>query len=103
VITWNLVDSESPEWFKDVSRKTYLRSFGSSGVFEQDDFEIFPMINKLTATPMGRRQKLNYQMGLHKEPLTDWPGPGIVYGDDFCEANQRAFYRRWVEHLETGK
>jgi phenylpropionate dioxygenase-like ring-hydroxylating dioxygenase large terminal subunit len=103
VITWNLVDSESPEWFKDISRKTYLRSFGSSGVFEQDDFEIFPMINKLTATPMGRRQKLNYQMGLHKDPLTDWPGPGIVYGDDFCEANQRAFYRRWVEHLETGK
>jgi phenylpropionate dioxygenase-like ring-hydroxylating dioxygenase large terminal subunit len=102
VITWNLVDSESPEWFKDLSRKTYLRSFGSSGTFEQDDFEIFPLINKLTSSPMGRRQLLNYEMGIHKEPLNDWPGPGIVFGDDFCEANQRSFYRRWIEHLETG-
>jgi phenylpropionate dioxygenase-like ring-hydroxylating dioxygenase large terminal subunit len=102
VITWNLVDSESPDSLKELSRKTYLRSFGSSGVFEQDDFEILPMINKLSATPMGQRQTLNYEMGLHKEPLTDWPGPGIVFGDDFCEANQRAFYSRWARHISNG-
>jgi phenylpropionate dioxygenase-like ring-hydroxylating dioxygenase large terminal subunit len=102
VITWNFTDVEAPEWLREASRKTYLRSFGTSGTFEQDDFEIFPLINERVSTPIGRKQVMNYGMGLNKTPIADWPGPGTVFQDDCTEANQREFYRRWATQLQNG-
>jgi hypothetical protein len=98
-MSWSFVEREAPAWYRDLTRKSYVRTFGTSGIFEQDDFEIFAGITRSTASPIGSRQQLNYQMGMHKDPVTDWPGPGIAIGDDFSEANQRAFYERWVEEL----
>lgn len=102
VITWNLVDREASDQLKQASCQTYIRSFGSSGIFEQDDFEMFSLITKMSSTPIGRRQTMDYSMGLHREPLKDWPGPGTVFRDDMTEASHRMFYRRWLEHLRYG-
>lgn len=102
VITWNIVDREASDEFKQSSSQTYIRSFGTSGIFEQDDFEMFSLITKMASSPIGRRQTMDYSMGLHREPLTDWPGPGTAFQDDMTEASHRMFYKRWVEQLRSG-
>nr|BAA76338.1 iron-sulfur protein [Rhodococcus sp. CIR2] len=39
VMSFFLVEKDAPDWFKDESYKSYLRTFGISGGFEQDDAE----------------------------------------------------------------
>lgn len=99
VISWFLVEKNASEDWKQRSRESYILTFSPSGIFEQDDTEVFTDITAAAAGPMPYRKNLtyNYTMGLHREPLSDFPGPGIVYDDKFCEANQRNFYRYWLK------
>ncbi|KWW97019.1 Rieske 2Fe-2S domain-containing protein [Hydrogenibacillus schlegelii] len=102
VWSWFLVEKDAPEWFKEQSRLTYLRTFGTSGVFEQDDAEMWRGITRAAGGEMARRNRMNYQMGMdHLAPDPNWPGPGVAYPLDYAEANQRNFYARWLEMLEA--
>lgn len=96
-----LVDAALPDELKEATRKQYSLGFGPSGMFEQDDGEIWSNMQKGVRGYIGRRRVLNYQMGLGREvPVadhygSDWPG---TMGDTLMtDANHRNFYRRWVE------
>ena len=99
IFSWFLVERDAPEEFKQLSAWSYLRSFGSSGTFEQDDAELWTQIARNAGTYMARRRRANYQMGLHREPDPSWPGPGVAFPVNFTDANLRNFYVRWLEMM----
>ena len=83
--------------FKQLSQWSYLRSFGISGTFEQDDTEIWTHIARNAGTFSGGHHRVNYQMGMDLETDEDWPGPGVAQPANFTDANLRNFYSRWLE------
>lgn len=98
VIAWVLVEKNAPQDWKDRSRDAFVLTFSPSGIFEQDDTEVFTDITAAAVGPMPLKKNLNYvyKMGLHREPV-DFIGPGVVYDDKFSEASQRNFYKYWLE------
>ncbi|MCP3742078.1 aromatic ring-hydroxylating dioxygenase subunit alpha [Rossellomorea sp. BNER] len=103
VITWFLVEKHASEDWKKRSRDSYILTFSPSGIFEQDDTEVFTDITAAASGPMPMLKQLtyNYTMGLHREPVSDFVGPGVVYNDKFSEANQRNFYRYWLDLMNS--
>jgi PAH dioxygenase large subunit len=99
IFSYFVVESDMSEEFKQLSSWSYLRSFGISGTFEQDDTEIWTHIARNAGTFTGRMQHVNYQMGAEVEPDENWPGPGVAIPVNFTDANLRAFYDRWLEMM----
>ncbi|MEW9671251.1 aromatic ring-hydroxylating dioxygenase subunit alpha [Ammoniphilus sp. 3BR4] len=101
VITWLLVEKNASDDWKQRSRESFVLTFSPSGIFEQDDTEVFTDITAAAVGPMPflKQFAYNYTMGMHREPVNDFPGPGTVYADKFSEANSRNFYRYWLDLL----
>ena len=99
VITWLLVEKNAPEDWKKRSRESFVLTFSPSGIFEQDDTEVFTDITELAQgyLPYQKNFHYNYTMGMHRKPVKDFPGPGTVYDDKFTEASSRNFYRYWLD------
>ncbi|PGS50939.1 aromatic ring-hydroxylating dioxygenase subunit alpha [Bacillus sp. AFS041924] len=98
VIAWLLVEKNASQEWKNRSRDSFILTFSPSGIFEQDDTEVFTDITEAAQGTMPFQKNLtyNYTMGLHREPV-DFIGPGVVYDDKFTEASQRNFYKYWLE------
>ncbi|WP_285766825.1 aromatic ring-hydroxylating dioxygenase subunit alpha [Peribacillus sp. SI8-4] len=98
VIAWMLVEKNASQDWKDRSRDSFILTFSPSGIFEQDDTEVFTDITEAAQGPMPFLKNLtyNYTMGLHREPV-EFVGPGVAYDDKFTEASQRNFYKYWLE------
>ncbi len=101
ILSWCLVEKDAPDSWKAASRTAYVQTFGTSGIFEQDDTENWEAQTRISEAlqPRGDDLVLNYRMGLGRPPLADFPGPGVVYEGKFNEANARAFYREWLRCL----
>lgn len=99
VITWFLVEKNAPQDWKDRSRESFILTFSPSGIFEQDDTEVFTDITEISTgvVPYAKNYTYNYTMGMHRKPVEDFPGPGTVYDDKFSEAASRNYYRYWLE------
>ncbi|MDY7102771.1 MAG: aromatic ring-hydroxylating dioxygenase subunit alpha [Actinomycetota bacterium] len=93
------VEQDMSDEFKQLSSWSYLRSFGISGTFEQDDTEIWTHISRNAGTFTGHQQRANYGMGAEVEPDENWPGPGVAIPMNFTDTNLLAFYRRWLEMM----
>lgn len=100
--SWVLVPKEAPQWWREASRVTFIRSHGVAGTFDQDDVEVWTNITAANRGPIAQREDFNYEIGLQFERDATWPGPGVAYDADYNEANQRAFYRRWLEAMRDG-
>jgi len=98
-LSWHLVEKNAPDWWKALGRKVYVQTFGSSGMFEQDDTENWEMQTRgsLSSLSFDRPVILNYAMGMGREPLRDFPGPGVVYDGKYSEAAARGFYQHWLD------
>ncbi|WP_426243589.1 aromatic ring-hydroxylating oxygenase subunit alpha [Nocardioides sp. LHG3406-4] len=102
VTYWSLVPKDAPEEWR---RKSYLysvRQHGAASYFEADDLENFRRIDAGLGGSGGADVPLNYDLGIGvplggEAPFT---GPGTVVSQDFSEANQRNFYRRYLEVLD---
>lgn len=103
IFSWFLVERDMSEEFKQLSRLSYLRSFGISGTFEQDDAEIWTHIARNAGTFSGSRHRVNYQMGKELETDPNWPGPGVAQPANFTDANLRNFYARWLQLMTEGE
>ncbi len=99
ISSYFLVEKDTTDEFKQLSKWSYMRSFGISGTFEQDDAEIWTHIARNAGTFSGRRHPVNYQMGMDLETDTSWPGPGVAQPANFTDANLRNFYTRWLEMM----
>jgi phenylpropionate dioxygenase-like ring-hydroxylating dioxygenase large terminal subunit len=103
--SWHLVEKNAPDWWKQLGKKAYVQTFGTSGMFEQDDTENWEMQtrNSLATLELDQPIEYHYGMGLGRQPLNDFPGPGTVYDGKFSEAAARSFYRRWLDLLTVEK
>jgi phenylpropionate dioxygenase-like ring-hydroxylating dioxygenase large terminal subunit len=103
VMTWFLVEKNATEDWKQRSREAYVLTFSPSGIFEQDDTEVFTDITAAASgtMPFTKQLTYNYTMGMHREQAKDFPGPGVVYPDKFSEASSRNFYRYWLDLMNA--
>lgn len=95
---WCLVDAAAPPAVKAAMARCF--HVWPLGLADSDDGESWSGIQTQMAGPMVRRQLYNYQMGLGHEGA-DPVYPGVITGQPVGEANQRAFYRRWLEFLTS--
>jgi phenylpropionate dioxygenase-like ring-hydroxylating dioxygenase large terminal subunit len=89
-------DKNAPQEVKDAIRRSSLRTFGPSGILEQDDMDNW---QECTATCKGyvsKRIPLNLQMGLGHEGF-DEELMARASDHRYSEINQRNFFRRWSE------
>jgi ethylbenzene dioxygenase alpha subunit len=94
--TWILVNKSLSYELKEKYRKGVMRTFSPSGVFEMDDGENWEHATQINVGVVTRRQKLHYGLGLNSK--TEHPElKGEVHLRKYNDANQRAFYRRWLE------
>jgi phenylpropionate dioxygenase-like ring-hydroxylating dioxygenase large terminal subunit len=99
--SWFLVEKNASEEWKERSRRAYILTFGSSGMFEQDDTENWSDITE-TARGLSLHRKASYdlKMGLNRQTTDAFEGPGAeIYDGKYSEANSRAFYGRWLEYM----
>lgn len=108
VFSWFVVDAGASAEFKEASHRAYLMTFGSSGMFEQDDMENWLSLTRTAKGTMARRLVLNGRMGMRhndellREPIESFAGPGTVT-QGFSELNQRAWLSAWLERMEAGE
>ena len=101
VWSWHLVEKNAPEWWKKLGKQMYVQTFGTSGMFDQDDTENWEAQTRNSNAALRRDQEvfLHYEMGVGADPLTDFPGPGRVFDGKFSEAAARTYYRTWLDYL----
>lgn len=97
--SWLLMDKEAPEDFRRRSYEGYVRTFGPSGIFEQDDMENWEECTRVNQGKIAQRYGLHHGMGLRKQPDPDFPGPGKAYPGSYGERTQLAFYGEWQRWL----
>lgn len=101
VWAWTLVDKEAPAPIKEQLRKTTLRTFGTSGMFEQDDSENWTEIMRALKGAEARQTRFHLGLGLGQSTDPDGKAPGKT-DDLLSEAAARAFYGRWAQMLADG-
>lgn len=94
-----LVEKAAPAEWKERSRQAWLLTFATAGMLSQDDAENWTDITRNSRARVAGGLTFNYEMGLGRRPLRDFPGPGEVYEGKYNEANARGFYRRWLDLL----
>jgi ethylbenzene dioxygenase alpha subunit len=94
--TWVLVNKNIPQEMKDKYRRGVMRTFSPSGTLEMDDGENWEHSTKVNAGVVTRRQKLHYALGMNSE-VEHEELKGTVSLRKWNDANQRAFYKRWLD------
>ena len=103
--SWNFVDKNASDKWKQASRESYLRVFGMGGMFEQDDLENWAGITHALQGPIARRLMLQYGKGLG-ESEKNRPVPALkdLVDGGLNEDSERAFYRYWQRlMMRTGE
>ena len=67
VWAWTIVDKSMPEDVREAQRLYNLRTFGPSGIFEQDDGENWSEAQAISHGFVTNGVALNYQMGIGSE------------------------------------
>jgi hypothetical protein len=82
------------EW-KREALKTALQTFSMSGLFEEDDAEIWASITQATRGSIARRLPADFRAGFATAPIPDFPGPGTAYPGLIPECEQFNLLRYW--------
>ena len=94
------VDKAAPPEVKEAFRRTAIRTFGPSGVFEQDDMDNWEGCSMSGRGVVSRRHDLNISMGLGHASYDEGLG-GVASDYRLSENNHRAFYRRWSQLMDS--
>lgn len=98
--TWTLVNKSAPEDIKERYRRGTMITFSPSGVFEMDDGENFEYSTRSNRGRVTREQDLFLGLGMGSK--IDHPEfPGNVFQGQINEANQRAYYQRWLDFMKA--
>ena len=100
--SWLIVEKEASEAFRTATFETYVRTFGPSGIFDQDDMENWEECTRANRGPIAQRYALDHTMGLARPVATDWRGPGTAYVDSYGEMTQNAWYAQWLSCMTDG-
>ena len=100
--SWTLVPKSASREFREQSYLAAVQTFGSTGVFDQDDGVAGGGMNRTATGVFGRGMKMNYQAGYRigtAEPLKDWPGPGLATSHRYEENSYRYTIRQWARFV----
>jgi 3-phenylpropionate/trans-cinnamate dioxygenase alpha subunit len=100
VWAWHVLPSAAPPEVKHAWRVSTVRTFTSSGIFEQDDGENWNEIQKVLRGWKARQQPFNAQMGIGHAESEVYGLPGKtnnVYGEEAA----RGLYRRWSDLISA--
>jgi len=100
VWSWVMVDKEMSAEFKKRSYVTYVRTFGPSGIYEQDDMENWEECTRVNSGKVAQSHDLHHGMGLHGKPSTDYTGRGTAWWGTFTEHTALAYYREWKKWID---
>ncbi|WP_020398650.1 aromatic ring-hydroxylating oxygenase subunit alpha [Kordiimonas gwangyangensis] len=95
---WTLVPSAVSDELKDRWRIGAMRTFSPGGILEMDDGENWEHATTANAGAITRQQKLCYTMAPRAQEK-DSVLPGRVHHGQLNDANQRLFYKRWLEFM----
>lgn len=101
VWTWGIVDADVEHDVKTLMLRSFQRSFGVSGLVEQDDGDQWQEVSASHRGFISRNEWSYIGMGMGHE-FTDPDLPGEL-GLLISESNARAFYRRWRDLLLAEK
>lgn len=93
VWSWGLVERDAPPAARDLARQMQILTFSSSGIFEQDDGEMWGECTEVMGGAYRRRFPLNYQMGAG-HGRRDPEKPGVIHPPS-TEIGVFGFYERW--------
>lgn len=99
VFSYLLMDKDAPEQFRRDSYEAYVRTFGPSGIFEQDDMENWEDCTRVNKGKIAQRHGLHHGMGLHLDPDPEFPGPGDAWPGSYGERTQLSFYGEWLKWM----
>jgi len=97
--SWFAIDKAAPPDYRKISYETYVRCFGPSGIFDQDDMENWEECTAAARGPAAKRYTLHHKMGLGRPTDATWAGPGTAYADSYGEMTQRAWYAEWLRRM----
>jgi phenylpropionate dioxygenase-like ring-hydroxylating dioxygenase large terminal subunit len=106
--SWILAWDEAPAEFIDATYQLHMATFGTAGIFEQDDTEPWITITRTCGSTFARQSnyKLNYQMGSPgigtSAEIDDWPGPGVAFNTRYEEGVMRNLIQDWVRYMRNG-
>ncbi|MBN9620391.1 MAG: aromatic ring-hydroxylating dioxygenase subunit alpha, partial [Actinobacteria bacterium] len=72
---------------------------GQAGTFEQDDVENWSNVTHQVTGTIAQEIDFPYLMGVDREPLDDWPGPGVAVSPYVTENNFRNQWATWLDYL----
>jgi PAH dioxygenase large subunit len=97
--SWFAIDKAVSDEFRRASYETYVRTFGPSGIFDQDDMENWEECTKANSGPVAHRYTLDHTMGLGRKPDPAWKGPGTAYANSYGEMTQLSWYSEWLSWM----
>ena len=95
--SWYLAEKEAPEEHKQAVLTEGLRSFGMSGMFEEDDIDIWSSIVTAGKGSIARTGTMNFETALNFKPVDDFPGPGRAYYPMLPECEQFNLLKHWKQ------
>lgn len=98
--SWTLVPKGIPDEMKERWRVGTMRTFSPSGILEMDDGENWEHATQANAGFVTRQQKLCYTMSPRGQDVGS-DLPGIVHRGQLSDANQRLFFKRWLEFVSA--
>jgi hypothetical protein len=77
--SWYFAEQEASAAWKEEVLKCGIQNFAMSGLFEEDDAEIWASVIRGTKGSIARRYTSDFRAGFSMQPFTDVPGPGTAY------------------------
>jgi len=106
VLVWPLVETDAPPEQKALVRRQTIQDFGSSGMYECDDIDIWGGMQSVTEGAVGPQAKMDFRAvtEFSDPPEEEWPGPirrkrtSRIQRDD----TQWNFWRTWRRAIVGG-
>jgi hypothetical protein len=99
LVNWVLVEKGASEQFKDLARRSETHFWGTSGMFEQDDAEAWPGIQRSVQGIMGRRHTMKYPAMMGIVRPEGWPGGGSVHAGLTKDDGQWVWWMRYRDFM----
>lgn len=97
--SWAVVPADAPDHIKRVLRTNFSSFFGSAGILEQEDSEVWSQQFLGSNIDFADDRPYYYGLGLGEEkPHPDFPGLVSVTANEFYA---RHFFTRWRDELQA--
>jgi PAH dioxygenase large subunit len=101
IISWCLIDREASAAYRERSLADGLRNFGVSGLFEQEDVELWATIADSSRSALAQKHPFSFMTAVPamSAPVMDFLGPGQAYRPVLTEVTQFRFLQHWNQMM----